>query len=119
MHNQGKLLQIFEVIFNPPPFSIGTITPTIFRITWRLGDLCHHINLIAVANAKSFNQTSPKGAVWSGPIMFVTDHHGSGSVIIVLLIFVLLLANGRAKIMILDQAAPKGALWSWPIFLAI
>ena len=51
--------------------------------------------------------------------MFVTDHHGSGSVIIVILIFVLLLAIGRAKIMILDQAAPKGALWSWPIFLAI
>ena len=61
----------------------------------RLGDLCHHINLIAVANAKSFNQTSPKGAVWSGPILFVTDHHGSGSgsVIIVLLIFVLLLVH--------------------------
>ena len=65
----------------------------IFRITWRLGDLCHHINLIAVANAKSFDQTSPKGAVWSGPILFVTDHPGSGSVIIVLLIFVLLLVH--------------------------
>ena len=97
MHNQGKLLQIFEVIFNSPLFNRDSNSngrmQIIFRITWRLGDLCHHINLIAVANAKSFYQTSPKGAVWSGPILFVTDHHGSGSVIIVLLTFVLLLVH--------------------------